>query len=304
MSRPACVVDAALPVGDGDDLRAESPASSSAETEPTLPKPCTATVAPLMSKPRCLAASRVTIITPRPVASRRPSDPPISIGLPVTTAVDVWPTCMRVGVHHPRHDLLVGVDVGRRDVFLRPDGVDDLGDVAAGQRFELAPRHLGRVADDAALAAAERDVRDRAFPRHPRRERGDFVERDAGVIADAALRRAERDVVLHAIAGEHLDLAVVHLDRTRDDDLPLGMGQDLPDAGVEVEDAGGSVEFLEHRIEDRCRCRHDAPVSRKRGQPSVADRQRVKRTRCRATSLSAESRNRAVTTCRRYNANV
>ena len=66
----------------------------SAETEPTLPNPCTATVMREMSRPRCLAASRVTIITPRPVASRRPSEPPISIGLPVTTAVEVWPTCM------------------------------------------------------------------------------------------------------------------------------------------------------------------------------------------------------------------
>ena len=34
------------------------------------------------------------IMTPRPVASRRPSDPPSSSGLPVTTAVQVWPTCM------------------------------------------------------------------------------------------------------------------------------------------------------------------------------------------------------------------
>jgi hypothetical protein len=31
-------------------------------------------------------------------------------------------------------------------------------DVAAGQRFDLALRHLRRIADDAALAAAERNV--------------------------------------------------------------------------------------------------------------------------------------------------
>ena len=109
------------------------------------------------------------------------------------------------------------------------------------------------IADDAALAAAERDVRDGALPRHPRGERGHFVERHVGVIADAALRRAERDVVLHAVAGEDLDLAVVHLDRARHDDLPLGVGEDLPDAGIEAEDARGAVELLEHRVEDRCR---------------------------------------------------
>jgi hypothetical protein len=31
---------------------------------------------------------------PRPVASRRPNEPPISTGLPVTTAVTVWRACM------------------------------------------------------------------------------------------------------------------------------------------------------------------------------------------------------------------
>ena len=67
----------------------------------------------------------------------------------------------------------------------------------------------------------------------------------------------ERDVVLHAIAGEDLDLAVVHLHGTRDDDLPLGMREDLPDAGIEVEDAGGAVELLEHRAEDGAVLGHD-----------------------------------------------
>ena len=49
-----------------------------------------------------------------------------------------------VGVHHPRHDLVVGVDVGRGHVLLRADGVDDLRDVAARERLELAARHPRR----------------------------------------------------------------------------------------------------------------------------------------------------------------
>src|SRR5262249_5125060 len=126
-----------------------------------------------------------------------------------------------VGVHDPRHDLRVGVDVGGRHVLFGADRVDDLGDVTARERFDLALGHLRGIADDAALAAAERDVRDGAFPRHPGRERGDLVERHTRVIAYAALRRAERDVVLHAVAGEDLDRAVVHLYGARDDDLPF-----------------------------------------------------------------------------------
>jgi hypothetical protein len=41
--------------------------------------------------PRCSIAARAVIITPRPVASLRPADPPISTGLPVTTAACNWP---------------------------------------------------------------------------------------------------------------------------------------------------------------------------------------------------------------------
>ena len=63
----------------------------------------------------------------------------------------------------------------------------------------------------------------------------------------------ERHVVLHAVAGEDLDLAVVHLDRARDDDLPLGVGEHLPDARLEIENAGRPFEFLEHAAEQRCR---------------------------------------------------
>jgi hypothetical protein len=155
-----------------------------------------------------------------------------------------------VGVHDPGHDLIVGVDVGRRHVLLGPDGVDNLGDVAAGERLELPPREAVGIHDDPPLAAAERDVGHRAFPGHPGGQRGDLVQRDAGMIADATLRGAERDVVLDSIAGEHLDLAVVHLDRTRHDDLTFGMGQHLPDAGVEPEEPGRPVELLKHRIEN------------------------------------------------------
>ena len=163
-----------------------------------------------------------------------------------------------VGVHHPRHHLLVRVDVRRGDVFFRSDGVDDFGDIAAGQRLQLAARHLRGIADDAALSAAERNVGDGAFPRHPGGQRRHLVKRDAGVVPDAALGGAKRDVVLHAKAGEHFDLAVVHLYRARHDDLPLGAGEDFPDARLEAEDPGCSIEFLQHLVEDGRR-RHSAP---------------------------------------------
>ena len=113
-------------------------ASSSAETEPTLPKPCTATVAPLMSRAEVLG--RFT---------RHDHDAAAGGFAPPERAAHLdrlaghdgrrgVADVHRVGVHHPRHDLLVGVDVRRRHVLFRTDRVDDFGDVAPRQRFDLA----------------------------------------------------------------------------------------------------------------------------------------------------------------------
>ena len=116
----------------------------------------------------------------------------------------------RVGVEDPRHHLRVRPDVGRRDVLLRPDLVDDLRGVAPREALELARGELLRVADDAALRAAEREPHQRAFPRHPHRERLDLVTGQARVVTDATLRRPARDVVHDPIPLEHVRRPVVH----------------------------------------------------------------------------------------------
>src|SRR2546427_7606224 len=55
---------------------------------PTLPKLWTATLAPFKFSLTFLPASRVAYIMPRDVASSRPSEPPMTRGLPVTTPGD------------------------------------------------------------------------------------------------------------------------------------------------------------------------------------------------------------------------
>ncbi len=57
---------------------------SCAATEPTFPNPCTATVEPAIFRPSRARSSSTTIITPRPVASRRPRAPPTARSFPVT----------------------------------------------------------------------------------------------------------------------------------------------------------------------------------------------------------------------------
>src|SRR6476469_1805026 len=80
------------------------------------------------------------------------------------------------------------------------------------------------------------------------------------MVPDAALGRAERDVVLHAVSGEDFDLAVVHLNGARHRDLTLGMRENLPDSGIEPQQARRSVELLEHRVEDAATCFHVTPA--------------------------------------------
>jgi hypothetical protein len=128
-------------------------------------------------------AANVEKTPPRAVASSRPSEPPTR------------------------------PDVGGGDVLLRADLVDDLGRVPPGHAFQLSDGELLRVALDAALGATERNPHQRALPGHPHRERPHLVERDVGVVADTALRRAARDVVGDTVALEDLDVAVVHRHR-------------------------------------------------------------------------------------------
>src|ERR1700694_636376 len=152
--------------------------------EPTLPKPCTTTRCPRSCLPMRSSAASMQIMTPRPVASARSAD---AQGLARHHTRRVLSQMHRYRVHDPRHRLRVRADIGRRHVLVRSDDLDDLGGVTARQAFELALRKLRWIACDAALTAAERQVDDGAFPGHPERERSHLVERDAGVVANAAL---------------------------------------------------------------------------------------------------------------------
>ena len=109
--------------------------------------------------------------------------------------------------------------------------------VAARDALQFAVRKQVGIADHAALGAAERDVDHRALPRHPRSQRAHFVERHVGRVANAALARAARDRMLHAIAGEHFEPPVVELHRNVDGDLARRRAQHFLHAVVEAQTA-------------------------------------------------------------------
>jgi hypothetical protein len=155
----------------------------------------------------------------------------------------------RVRVEDPRHHARVGADVGGGDVLLGADFVDDLARVAARQPLELAARELLRIADDAALGAAERQAHQRAFPRHPHRERLDLVAGHGRVVADPALRGSARDVVGDAVAPEDADRAVVHRHRNRDLDRLLALLEDPDQVGVDPEGLPDAAQLLSRQLE-------------------------------------------------------
>ena len=130
-------------------------------------------------------------------------------------ARELLPPDRFVLVQHPEHVLGVGHDVGRRDV---PEGADVLGDgpdPAPAQPFLLPLAEVVRVADDAALAAAERDVHDGALPGHPHGESAHRVDGLERMETDAAFARTAGIVVLDAEAAEDLDGATAPLFNAR-----------------------------------------------------------------------------------------
>ena len=154
-----------------------------------------------------------------------------------------------VGVHNPRHDLRIGTHVRRGHIFIGADEQPDLGGEPPCHALELAGAQSARVDDNATFRAAVRQAGDSALPRHPHGERAHFIERDVLAVAQAALHRPARFVVMHAIAGEDTDGAIVHLHREVHRELALAVAQDVTHAGIEADTFCDGVELCNRGVE-------------------------------------------------------
>ena len=130
---------------------------------------------------------------------------------------------MQLGVlvHDPRHHLRIGARVGSGDVASGPENAGDLVDERPGDQLQLILVEIPGRTVDSSLGAAERDVEERRLPRHQCRQRANLVEVHPLVVADAALERPARPVVLHPITREHVDPGVAEPDRDLHLDLPV-----------------------------------------------------------------------------------
>src|SRR5437868_14789346 len=100
-------------------------------------------------------------------------------------------------VHHPGHDLRVGIDVGCWDIPIGPDQDADLAGVAAGQVLQLVTAQPLGIHDHSTLCSAVGDPDHGALPGHPHRHCPYPIHCDARVIAEATLGWAAIEVVMH-----------------------------------------------------------------------------------------------------------
>jgi len=103
-------------------------------------------------------------------------------------------------------------------------------------------RKLGRVHTDAAFGPAEGDIDAGALERHEHSQGAHFVNVHVGVVADAAFGRPARRRVLHAVALEGHDAAIVADNGQGDRHLDLGLAHDGGDALVKLQALKGCVE--------------------------------------------------------------
>ena len=168
-------------------------------------------------------------------------------------------------VQHPQHVLRRRHHVRRRHVPQRPDIRGHLPHPAPAQVLLLPHRQVVRIADDAALGAAQRDVHHRALPRHPHRQRPHRIERLVRMEADPALARSARVVVLYPEPAEDLVAAIIHAHRDRERVLPLRVAEQVAGRRVQLQQTRDPVELrLRHleRVEFLRQC--GAHVSRPR----------------------------------------
>src|SRR5512139_2688937 len=121
-----------------------------------------------------------------------------------------------VFIEYPDHYLLVGIDIGGRDVFERPYIVRYGAYVPPRDLFKFIPAQFLRVDDDAAFRAAEGNIYYGTFKYHKKGQVPDMVNSELRVEPQSPFGGSSGIIVLHPVADEHLYLARIHPHREMD----------------------------------------------------------------------------------------
>ena len=147
-------------------------------------------------------------------------------------------------IEHPNHVLSVRHHVRRRHVLNRPDVCRKRSHPCPAEAFLFGHRQHARVTVNPPLAAAEGNVHHRTFPRHPRGQRANGVDRLARIKPDTAFAGPPAVVVLHAIPPEHLHRTVIHSDGQRKTELSHRFAQKRTNTLAQSQFFGHCIKLL------------------------------------------------------------
>jgi len=107
-------------------------------------------------------------------------------------------------------------------------------------------RESVRIAANAALGPAKRNVDDGALPGHPRCQRTNFINIHIGRVAYAALGRAASEIVLDAKAFKDFYAPGIHARRDVDLQLAVGDAHHRIEIGVQIEQLRRAIKARHH----------------------------------------------------------
>src|SRR5690625_3318925 len=128
----------------------------------------------------------------------------------------------RIGIHHPGHDLTVGIYIRRRNIMLRTNDRPYFRSISAGDACQFLSGIVLGIDAHPSFGSPERDINGGTFDRHPGRERHHLAQIDLRMKAYATFARPPGNIMLHAVAFKMGNVAVIQLNGDIHDEYPLG----------------------------------------------------------------------------------
>src|SRR3990167_839249 len=138
-------------------------------------------------------------------------------------------------IEHPAHCPSVCRNVWRRNISVFSYQRIYSSHITTRESFQLLIRKSFGIHYHATFAAAERNIHDGCFPCHPHRKSHHLLARHSRMETDTALVWSAYIVVLRAISDEYFCRTVIHLDRYRYLDHPVGIEQTLKNVRVDFQ---------------------------------------------------------------------
>ena len=160
-------------------------------------------------------------------------------------------------IHHPAHHLWGGTHIRGGHILPRADIAPNRLNVAAAQALFFADSQGGRVNDNTALSATQRNIRHGAFPGHPGGQRAHGIHRFGRMEANTALAWADGVVVLHVEAVKNPDLAIIHAHRDTEMEFAQRPAQVFTHLLIQLKLVGYLVKLLLRHLKGvGCCCVH------------------------------------------------